>query len=87
MEKGPYIVKIHFENEQKAKDFVKWMCNAGEQDYFMAAEYGNFKAVDAFEYHLPQDERYPSNDQRRYENSKFGGEDGLTIIAVEDTEE
>ena len=87
MEKGQHVVKIHFDDKERAEAFVLWMCEAGEQDYFQAAEYGNFKSVNSFEYHMPQDERYPSNDKRRYKDSKFGGEDGLTIIAKDDKDE
>ncbi len=83
MKIGEHIVKIHFEDEQKAKDFVSWMCGSGEQQYFQAGDYGNISVVNSFEYHIPQDEQYAKNDKKRYENSKFGGEDGLTIIAVD----
>jgi len=84
METGKHTVKIHFDSEAAAQAFVLWMCEAGEQDYFQAAEYGQFESVNNFEYRIPQDERYPRDDERRYHGSKFGGEDGMTIIAKKD---
>ena len=78
-----HTVKIHFTDKKKAEGFLQWLCNSGEQDYFQQKEYGNIEVVSAFEYHAPQDEQYPKNDARRYANSKFGGEDGLTANAID----
>lgn len=87
MKKGPHVVRIHFEDEQKAKDFLRWLCNSGEQEYFQQEQYGNIKVVEAFDYLFPQDERFPRNDPRRFKGSKFGGEDGLTAVAVDPIED
>ena len=80
------IVKIHFKDEKRAKEFVSWMCEAGEQWWWQHCEDAGIEGSnDRFEYHTPQNKEYPINDERRYKDSKFGGEDGLTIsIATEE---
>ena len=75
------IVKIHFENEEHAKNFVSWLCNSGEQMYFQHLEDSGDPGVDEFHYHIPQNTEFPFNDSKRYVDSKFGGEDGCTVIA------
>mgnify|MGYP006921293864 CR=1 FL=1 len=75
------IVKIHFEDEQQAKNFVSWLCESGEQMYFQHLEDSGDNGVEQFHYHIPQATEFPFNDVKRYTNSKFGGEDGLQIIA------
>ena len=32
--KKTYEIKFVFENEERADDFLEWLSNAGEQDYF-----------------------------------------------------
>ena len=73
-------VKITFNSEKEGKDFVSWMCEAGEQWWWQHCEDAELKHNTRFIYHIPQNEEFPRNDKRRYKDSKFGGEDGLTIL-------
>ena len=69
-------LKINFDNEKAAEHFGTWLCEQGEQNYWLWMEYrekeekGDITATN-FIYHSPQNTQYPLNDKRRYENSKF----------------
>ena len=62
-----HTVKIEFESEAKAKGFLQWLCNSGEQEYFQQGEYGNIEVADRIDYFQG--------------TGNFGGPDGLTAIA------
>jgi len=79
-----HVVKIEFNNEETAKQFLSWMCDAGEQWWFQHCEDAGIENTTMFEYHHPQNKEFPHNDVKRYEGSKLGGEDGLTIKAAEE---
>jgi hypothetical protein len=61
-------LKIEFPSQKHLDHFTAWLCDGGgEQDFWMGGEENSV----TFIYHHPQDERFPSNDKRRYAKSKF----------------
>ena len=71
-----FTLKIDFDNEEVARHFGLWLCEAGEQDYWEWMKYreqeenGNITAIN-FHYSSPLDESFPANDKRRYKKAKF----------------
>ena len=62
---------IEFDNEESAKHFAIWLCEAGEQDYWHWMECreededGDITAT-SFHYHGEEDETKAQNDPDRY---------------------
>lgn len=70
-EKKPVTLKMEFANEDAAHHFALWLCEQGEQDYWLWMEYreqeesGNITAT-SFHYHGPEDESKAQTDPARY---------------------
>jgi hypothetical protein len=69
-------LKIEFPNQERLNDFTSWLCNDGEQDYWQWQTYRQEEDAEnlgplVFVFHHPQDERYPQNNEKRYESAEF----------------
>ncbi len=64
-------LQIEFANDAAAEHFATWLCEQGEQDYFLWMEYREQEedgdiTVTRFHYHGPEDESKATNDPKRY---------------------
>jgi len=64
-------LKIEFDNQEVLENFVSWLCEQGEQQYWNGMEYVEEEwegpiTVLNFEYHEILDRSLPSNDPKRY---------------------
>ena len=57
---------IRFPNKALLKDFATWLCDQGEQNYFMWAEVqGHDAPINRFKYHT-KNPKFNRRDARRY---------------------
>lgn len=78
-EKSKVRLTFEFDNEEAARHFALWLCEAGEQDYWewmkhREGEESGVVTATQFHYHHPVDDQYPPNDARRFKDAKFLGD-------------
>jgi len=64
-------LKIEFPSQEHLDAFTCWLCEQGEQDYWMWEGEQDSPHIVDFTYHHPQDEQFPQDNALRYAPSKF----------------